>query len=173
MKKATMRVKSDGGVVIRNAHTWARNFRGAAKRTKDGRLVNSEGNRNFCVYLPDPHKAEQLLSEGWNIKKRVNPNDDQDISYMLQVSVSFKGYPPKISIINADNSQTYLDESNVALLDNADISKADLSIRPYHWTVGDKTGVKAYAKELRITLEEDDFADDPEPLDLQNDELPF
>ena len=70
--------------------------------------------------------------------------------------MKFGDYPPKIMLISGGN-RTLLDESNIAILDTAEISKCDLIIRPYNWDVNGNSGVKAYVKTMYVTIEDDDF----------------
>lgn len=134
---------------IENAKIVFRNFSG-----KEGRY-NAAGRRNFCVLL-DPTVAEDLANMGWNIKRlKARDPADPDQPY-LQVTVSYKNHPPKIVVITS-RKKTILDESSVHVLDWAEISNVDLVIRPYSWEVNGKTGLKAYAKSMYITLVEDEF----------------
>lgn len=121
---------------------------------KEGKF-NKEGDRNFCVLI-DIQKAEELEKDGWNIKW-LNPKDDQeDRQAYLQVAVSFKNFPPEITLITSSGKKK-LDEESVSILDWADIISTDLRIRPYNWDVNGKTGVKAYLKDMYVLLREDKF----------------
>ena len=130
-----------------------RNFSG-----KEGKF-NKEGDRNFCILL-DPESADEMISEGWNVRF-LNPRDDGDepIPY-IQVKVGFggKGRPPKIVMISK-TGQTQIGEDEVNILDWAEIDFADIAINPYHYTVNGKSGVKAYLKTMYVTIVEDEFED--------------
>lgn len=148
----------DGTLVMENARIIFRNFAG-----KEGQY-NREGDRNFCVLL-EAHVAEQMERDGWNVKAlRAREPGDPDQPY-LQVSVSFKIRPPKIVMITS-KGRTTLTEDECEVLDWVDIAIVDLIVRPYEWSVGGKSGVKAYLKSIFITIAEDElelkYADVPE-----------
>ena len=137
-------------IVIENARIGFRNFSG-----KEGQY-NPAGRRNFCVFLDDKSLAEQLMNDGWNVRTlRPREEGDEEQPY-LQVAVNYENIPPKIVLVT-DHGKTTLEESEVGMLDWADIKNVDLIIRPYNWDVNGKQGVKAYAKSLYVTIEEDEF----------------
>jgi hypothetical protein len=132
---------------MESARIVFRNFAG-----KEG-MYNREGDRNFCVLL-DADLAEQMDKDGWNVKAlRAREAGEPDQPY-LQVSVGFKGRPPRIVMITS-RGRTDLDEETCDLLDWADLRNVDLIVRPYEWTVNGKSGVKAYLKSIFVTIEED------------------
>lgn len=148
-KKETKEEKRIPDITIENARIAFRNFGG-----KEGRY-NAAGRRNFCVLL-DPTVAKDLAGFGWNVKYlKARDSEDPDQPY-IQVTVSYKNLPPKITVITSRNKHI-LDEASVDLLDWADISNIDLIVRPYVWEVNGKTGIKAYAKIMYISLVEDEF----------------
>lgn len=139
--------RNDGTLIMEDARIVFRNFAGA-----EG-MYNREGDRNFCVLLEDDTAAE-MLADGWNVK-RLKPRDDaeQGTAY-IQVSVGFKGRPPRMVMITS-RGRIELGEDECVLLDWADIDKVDLIIRPYHWNVNGRTGVKAYLKSIFVVIHED------------------
>lgn len=134
---------------IENAQIVFRNFSG-----KPGKY-NAEGRRNFCVLLDDDY-ANKLSNNGWNVRWLEPREEGQDRQAYVQVSVSFENIPPKIVMISS-RGKTKLDEESVNSLDWADLENVDVIIRPYHWEVNGKKGVKAYLKTMYVTIVEDEF----------------
>lgn len=133
--------------MVEDARLMFRNFAGKENQ------YNREGDRNFAVELP-VDLAEQMLSDGWNVKYfPIRDEGDEQVPY-ISVAVNFKNRPPRVVLLTS-SSRTQLDESSVEVLDYADIKTADLIARGYDWMVGDKTGTKAYLQSLFVTIEED------------------
>jgi hypothetical protein len=106
--------------------------------------------------LLDPEVADDMAKDGWNVKS-LKPRDEEDVEQAyVQVSVNFKGRPPRIVQITS-RGRTELGEHEIEILDWVDISNIDLIFRPYEWNVNGKTGIKAYLKSAFITLEEDEL----------------
>lgn len=136
-------------ITVENARIAFRNFSG-----KEGRF-NPAGRRNFCVFL-DSDIAPSLQEDGWNIKYLQPREPGDEPQAYLQVAVSYANIPPKIVLISGEG-KTVLNETNVGMLDWAEISNVDLIIRPYNYDVNGKAGVKAYCKTMYVTIEEDEF----------------
>lgn len=136
-------------VMLENVRLIFRNFAG-----KEG-MYNREGDRNFAVLLTD-EMAQGLSKDGWNVKE-LKAREEEDVPQpYLQVSVNFKGKPPRIVMITS-RGRTPVDEDTIELLDWAEIRIADVILNPYNWAVNGKTGIKAYLKTLFVTIEEDDL----------------
>lgn len=139
--------RRDGTLIMEDARIVFRNFAG-----KEG-MYNREGDRNFCVLLEDDLAAD-MLQDGWNVK-RLKPRDgEENGTAYIQVSVGFKGRPPRMVMITS-RGRIDLGEDECVLFDWADIKRVDLIIRPYNWNVNERTGVKAYLKSLFVIIEED------------------
>jgi hypothetical protein len=156
---------------IENVKIGFRNF--AGKQTQ----YNDAGKKNFCVFL-DEENADQLKSDGWNVRWLEPRNPDDDRQAYLPIAVSFDYYPPEIWVITS-RGKTQLKEDEIKLLDWAEIAIADITIRPYNWTRPDgKSGIKAYVKSLYVTIVEDElsekYRDVPESVvSAISDEPPF
>lgn len=145
-------VRKPAKIEIENATVRFRNFSG--RETE----FNPKGRRNFAVFL-DPDTANVLADDGWNIKwKKAREEGDPDIPY-LQVSVRYDNdRPPQVYRVTGKN-MTLETEDTVGDLDYAEIENADLIITPSVWTVGKKTGIKAYLSKAWFTIQGSRFDD--------------
>lgn len=152
---------------IENARLIFRNFRGA--ETKYSRA----GTRSFCVVL-DPEQADKLSDLGWNVRQ-LDPRDEGDEPlYYISVKLNYYNSEPRVYMVTKNN-KTLLHEDTVGMLDDVDISTADIIINPYHWEVNGKKGIAAYVKTMYVNIEEDEFASkyNFEDRTAYEDEIPF
>ena len=141
---------------IGNAHLMFKNFSGEQGK------YNAQGNRNFCVEI-DPETADVLLADGWNVRTLAAKEPGYDDIKYLQVKVQYteKSKPIIWLFTESDGkriAQNKLTEENINMLDWAEIAKVDLVIRPYHYDVNGKKGIKGYLKSMYVTIKEDPFA---------------
>ncbi len=159
MEKDSKILKIEGARII------FRNFSG--KKTD----FNREGDRNFCLVL-DEKTASTLRKDGWNVKELRPRDPEDDKTYYIQVAVKYSNRPPKIYLV-AGKKPTLLDEANISVLDTAEIKNVDITINPYHWEAQGKSGIKAYANTMYVTIEDDPFREKYEELENDEDDYPF
>lgn len=164
-------------IIIDGAQIWARNFSG-----KEGKF-NAAGNRNFNLWL-EPKLAAALRKDGWNVKEYAPKSDpDAEPRPFIKVAVNYNYIPPKIYRVGSNGKKVSLDEDNVGNLDWEEIKNVRIVVRPYHWEVNGKEGIKAYVKTMYVEIEEDPFESryeedkgfDPSflPSADNDDEVPF
>jgi hypothetical protein len=145
--------ENDPTVLMEGVRIIFRNFRGEPSQ------FNKEGTRNFGVILPTVELAEQMTVDDWNVKwlePREGDEEELEKTPWLPVEVAYdKGRPPRIVMISSQGIRTILNEGTVETLDGADIVNVDMIVRPYHWEVNGKGGVKAYLQSMYVIVEED------------------
>lgn len=149
LKGENKMAKETKNINIENARIEFRNFSG-----REGKF-NPEGNRHFSVLL-EKELANILDNDGWNVRWMEPREEDADRQAVLEVAVRYNWSPPKILMITSQG-KTLLTEETVKMLDWAEIESADVIIRPYHWEVGGKTGIKAYLQAMYVVIVEDAF----------------
>jgi hypothetical protein len=160
-------MRDEENITFRDAELLGGSFKNFEGRETE---YNREGDRNFCVIIPDD-LAPILTNDGWNIKQ-LKVREEGDIPrYYMKVSVSFKGRPPLIALITS-KGRTNLSITEVDMLGWVDIAKVDMIVRPYHWSrpargkMPAMAGVSAYLKTMFVTVAEDElmleYSDVPE-----------
>lgn len=151
-------IAPSGVLQIDDARLIYRNFEGM------GDKYNREGDRNFAVRIFDEDIADELIKEGWNVKKKESRDPDDDTPFMfLPVKVKFNDRGPNI-YLESGRARTTLKEDTVGCLDNADILSVNLDIRPYDWVIqegtpNEKRGRSAYLHSMHVIQEIDRFAE--------------
>lgn len=141
---------------LENVRIGFRNFEG-----REGNY-NNKGDRSFVVFL-DEQTARELHAQGWNVKfpkeqpERTDPDQEAREPY-LHISVAFNNFPPNVFLISEGKPPVKLYEEDVMMLDWAELLTVDLVIRPYHWSVRQDSGIKAYLKNGYFTIVTDPYA---------------
>lgn len=162
-------------IIIENARITWRNFKGEVSKK------NPSGEKNFGVRIDDLAMVEALIKDGWNIKHAPKDRpvgcreDDKEYDY-LPVAVSWDNdyYIPEVVMFTNDKKKE-LSDKTVGVLDRMNFENVDIIIRPYVWDVNGKTGVKAYVKNLYVTVTDsyNPFADKYARYDGPDVDLPF
>lgn len=146
-------------LVLKDAEIRFKNFSGLPGQ------YNREGDRNFCVLLNHPDvDVEAMVADGWNVKMLKPRDEDEAPTPYIQVAVSYKIKPPSVFMLTS-RGKTELPEELVSMIDLADIARVDLTINPSFWDVNGNTGVKAYLKNIYVTIQENE-------LDLMYQDVP-
>ena len=140
-----------GILQIDDARIVFRNFRG------EGGPYNREGDRNFALVIPTEEMADELVAEGWNVKKKDPREEGDDPFIFLPVKIKFNDRGPHVYLKTGDVSNK-LDEESVGCLDDIDIRSVSMDIRPYDWEVNGKAGRTAYLQSMEVVQEIDRFA---------------
>lgn len=139
-------------IIVEDARLIWKNFSGEETR------FNKAGNRVFHILIDNPEFADDIKRLGWNVKEHEPKNEEDDVYFTLECTVSFKIRPPKIYLYSG-NKRTPLDEGTVGELDYADMVNVDLVLNGSPWEVNGNKGVKAYVGELHVTIEQGEFGD--------------
>ena len=167
-------------IVLQDCKIKFRNFRGEASK------YNRAGDRNFHVILPNEEFALKLQEDGWNVKAKTREIDGEEVTeWTLPVAVAYYNSrgekvrnPPRIYTY-AGGIKTELGENEVKLIDSAQIKSVDLTIRPYCWENERGNGVKAYLKNMYVTLVVDELEEkwrhigEDDDEEENADEIPF
>lgn len=137
---------------IDDAKIIFRNFSGAPGK------YNREGDRNFAVVIPDDDMARELVDRGWNVIVKPPREEGEEPFRYLKIKVKFNDHGPVV-YLKTNGVQNRLTEEVVGVLDNIDILKVDLDIRPYNWTMNGDSGRSAYLQAMRVTQKVDRFAE--------------
>lgn len=132
---------------INNARIINRNFSG-----RPG-TYNNLGDRNFCVVIDDPIKAHQLGDDGWNVKIKAPEEPGDEPFCFLPIKVKYNPDRPSrnpVIYLRTGRTMVEMDEETVNKLDEIDIEKVDMDIRPFNYDVRDSKGVSAYLVTMTV-----------------------
>lgn len=153
-------IMKDGILRIDDARIIYRNFAGVASK------FNRAGDRNFAVVIPNQEICDMLTNDvneygaSWNVKIKPPRDEDEDPFITLGVKLKFTNRGPAVYLKSGDN-MIKLDEESINCLDDIDIAKVDLDIRPYDDTINGKPFRAAYLLSMRVTQNVTDrFADE-------------
>lgn len=145
-----LNIAPNGVLQIDDARIVFRNFAGAA--TKFNRL----GDRNFAVVIEDQETYDALINEvnehgvSWNIRVKP-PREEGELPFItLAVKVKFNDRGPNIYLTSGGRT-IELNEDTIGMLDNIDIARIDLDIRPYDDVVSGKPFRAAYLLSMHVT----------------------
>lgn len=130
--------------------------------TGRGDKFNREGDKNFAIRIFDREDADRLVAdtnrdgEGWNVKIKPPREEGDDPFMYLQVKVKFNDRGPRVILITG-NKKVELDEESIACLDDIEIERVDLDIRPYDSVVSGKPFRAAYLEKMYVTQRVDRF----------------
>ena len=159
---------------------YFRNFSGAEKK-QNGKVVNSEGRRNFCLALNFPEEVLDELAEfmGDSIVEFASTNTeeygDKPLRFVrIQISEGGKN-PASVYLVNdAKKKKKQLIGKQMNLLDGSRFSNADLVFRTWHKEDGK---VSLYLNTASFSIEmnpiEAKLAEYDEVLGDDDYELPF
>lgn len=143
--------RSKDRIVMEDVRILFPNFQG-----KEEPGFNREGDRNFCVALPED-VAVRMANDGWNVKM-LKAREEGDIPQAyLKVTVSYKVRPPQVYVVTS-RGRTLIGEDTISMLDSVEYKMVDLIINPYNYNVNGSTGITAYLESLYVTIVEDPLA---------------
>lgn len=119
-----------GLLMVDDAYICFPNFSGR------GDKFNKEGDRNFGLRILDQETLDRLqadkneFGDSWNVKIKAPRNEGEEPFMFMKVKVKFNGRGPKVYLISGNN-RIELDEETIGMLDDIDIERIDMDIRPY------------------------------------------
>lgn len=155
---------------INDARIIFRNFKGEESK------YNRKGDRNFALIISGgtldtgyekknvtaEEMADALLKDvnrydvGWNVKIKAPREEGDEPFIYLPIKVKFNDRGPKVYLKSGRNTIT-LTEETVSMLDDIDITRVDMDIRPYDDEISGNPFRAAYAQSLWIIQEVDRF----------------
>lgn len=133
----------NGIAMVDDARIIWRNFSGKSSQ------YNREGDRNFALIIPDQETADEFLKRGWNVKIKP-PREEGETPFMfINVNVKYGGRRDPEVYLWTGNKQAQLSESTVRLLDDVEIERVNMDLRPYDWQ-GNGEKCSAYLQAIEV-----------------------
>jgi hypothetical protein len=146
-------------IAISNAHISSQTNFSGLERERNGQIVNSAGNRNFCIDIPSDgvmvndgtnawKTPEELIEEGWPVRIRRNTNEGDAPSYYMAIRVRFDIRPPVVYLVIGDDRKQ-IGEDEIDTFDGRSFTHCNLIIHPSirkDWNTGE-TKITPYLKE--------------------------
>lgn len=145
-----------GTLQIDNARILWPNFAGAEKG------YDREGDRNFTLVFDNEALVDELIADGWNIKKRASDDPDEPPFMTMKVKLSYKEradgsvFGPK-AYLWTNGIRNELDQDSIACLDHIDRGEINMDIRPHDWEYHGKTGRTARLNVIEVFQNVDRF----------------
>lgn len=150
-----------------------RNFGGNERRTKDGRVMNSFGQRNFVVKF-DEEQGRALEAQGWDVFWFNRESEEEPLQAGLTVPVNLsrttrdgRERNPDTVIVVTDVNKVRQDEKTIGNLDSVTITSADIRLTPRQKIKKDGTvRIAPYLNKMYVKIANDKF-------DMQYDDIPW
>lgn len=150
-----------------------RNFGGNERRTKDGRIINTFGQRNFVVKF-DEEQGRALEEQGWDLFWFNRESEEDPLQAGLTVPVNLstttrdgRDRNPDTVIVVTDVNKVRQDEKTIGNLDGVTIVSADIRLTPRQKIKKDGTiKIAAYLNKMYVKIANDKF-------DAQYENLPW
>lgn len=133
------------------------NFSGDPERDRFGSTA-----RQLNLVIPDEEQAQDLMAEGFNVKKtrpREDDGDEFEPTYYVNVKLNYdSNYPPRVYLVSGDAEPVLLDEESVDMLDRCYILNVNVVLNPYYNQRTDRKSLYVRTMYVEQDVEEDPFA---------------
>jgi len=118
------------------------------------------GDVTFSILIEDLDQAEALLADEWALKPLMDRDEEDTVNaYHLPVKINFESpFPPRIyRVSEAHLARIAMTRDTIHILDSLRVLFCDIVVNKYRWSVGGKSGVKAYLDLGYFIIEETDL----------------
>lgn len=132
-------------LVVRNAFLKYKNFAGDPEKNYN----KKDPARKFCLIIDEP-VAIDLISRGWNVRKRDPNNEGDEPYYLTEVTVNLDSlYPPTLQLFTELNGQ-YNEPIKIDPEDFIKIDRGEIRIKTVDVAISLAKGGGRYLQELSI-----------------------